>query len=119
MLVNNTNVSLRFGLTLSGDLLVVQEGVQPGNEAAQLNVHPTFYIALFRSIKKGQMVDSAIVIRPVMLQYKDGYTAAEVSAVIENGKTVLQDPVLAYLPLLVHMGYDHANMRLQAHKYCR
>ena len=92
-LLNNTNVPLGLGFTLSGDLLVVQENVQ-GNEAAQFNVHPTYYIALFRSIKKGQMVDSAVVIGPVVLQYKDGYTAAEVSVVIDNGKTVLQDPVL-------------------------
>ena len=93
MLANNTNVSLGLGFTLSGDLLVVQGDVK-GNEAAQFNVHPTYFIALFRSIKKGQMVDSAIVIGPVVLQYKDGYTSAEVSVVIEDGKTVLQDPVL-------------------------
>ena len=96
-LVNNTNVPLGLGFTLSGDLLVVQENVK-GNEAAQFNVHPTYYIALFRSIKKGQMVDSAVVIGPVVLRYKDGYTAAEVSVVIDNGKTVLQDPVLVATP---------------------
>ena len=92
-LVNDTNIPLSLGFTISGDLVVVQEDVK-GNETAQFNVTPIYYIALFKSIKKGQMVDSAIVIGPVVLQYTDGYTAAEVSVVTENGRTVLKDPVL-------------------------
>ena len=97
---NNTNIMLDIGVTLSDDLLLVQENV-PGNATTSFRMPPsTYYISLYNYIEKGQIIDVTsdnprdITLGPVELQYTGTYTKAEVSVVIEDGKEILQNPVL-------------------------
>ena len=91
LLTNATNRSLNVGFALDQSLLAVQE--VHGGETSEYYVHPTYYIAVYRNIKKGSMVDSGVVIGPVQLKFADGYTSYSVEAAIDDGQYVLKDPV--------------------------
>lgn len=89
---NNTTSVLNIGFTLDGDLLVTKN-VQ-GGATANFEVHPTYYIALYHSIKQGQMVDSGVQLGPVELEFKNGFTNAVVEAVNMGGTLTLKPPKL-------------------------
>ena len=100
---NNTNTVLDIGVTLSGDLLLVQENV-PGNCIAFFNVSSTLCISLCNNMEKGQVVpgidvpdsplcfQAELILGKVELQYPDGFTKAEVCAVLDSGRQTLQEP---------------------------
>lgn len=95
---NNTNTVLDIGVTLSGGLVLVQEGV-PGNAMALFNMPSKYYIILYNYTEKGRVVNvrrlsQEVVLGPVELQYTDGYTKAEVSVVLDNGREILKKPKL-------------------------
>jgi hypothetical protein len=91
LLKNATNRKLNVGFTIGGSLVGVQE--VHGGETSEYYVHPTYYVAVYRNIKKGSMVDSGVVIGPVELKFADGYTSYSVEAAIDGGQYVLKDPV--------------------------
>jgi hypothetical protein len=91
LLRNATNRSLNVGFTIDRSLIAVQE--VHGGETSEYYVHPTYYVAVYRNIKKGSMVDSGVVIGPVELKFADGYTSYSVEAAIDGGQYVLKDPV--------------------------
>ena len=84
---NNTTSMLNIGVTLDGDLLFMED-VQ-GGTISNFKVHPTYYVALYHSIKKGQMADAGVSTEPLQVQFKDGCTIAEVEAVTESGRITL------------------------------
>ena len=61
-----------------------------------LNSHETvltYYVATYRSIQQGQLVDSGIQLGPVEVKYENGYTKAEVMATVVAGRYQLLDPI--------------------------
>ena len=90
-LANNTRETLKMGFGIDGSLIVVQDDVRPG-AASEFYVHPTYYVACYRQIKHGQMVDAGVQLDPVELQFKDGYTTYKVEAVDDAGVHRLKTP---------------------------
>ena len=91
LLKNATNKTLNLGFAIDGALIAVQEA--HGGEIIKYYVHPTYYIAVYRNIQEGSMVDSGVVMGPVTLEFADGYTSYEVEAAIDGGKYILKNPV--------------------------
>ena len=91
LLKNETNKTLSLGFAIDRSLVGVQE-VHAG-ETSEYYVHPTYYIAVYRNIQEGSMVDSGVVMGPVTLEFADGYTSYEVEAAIDGGKYILKNPV--------------------------
>ena len=87
---NSTSTVLDMGFTIGGGLVAVQSVA--GGETIIFDVHPTYYVACFRNIRKGQLVDSGIVLTPVKVQYPHGYTKCEVVASNDGGTYGLKDP---------------------------
>lgn len=100
---NNTDRKLDMGFTLSGELVTVQPSVY-GGQTINYEVHPTYYVACYRDIERGQLVDSGLEIGPVEVKYQDGYSKCDVEAAIVDGKYLLKDPV--YKPTFTFSGLD-------------
>ena len=93
---NNTSKMLDLGVTLSGELLLVQEAVPPNTMALFLMSSP-YNIVLTKSVRKGQVMNAPGPLDwlgPVQLQYTDSYTKAEVSVVQNDEGEKLQKPKL-------------------------
>ncbi len=90
---NNTNEPLDMGFTMDGSLISVQN--VDGGATINFEVHPVYYVACYRNIREGQLVDSDIEIGPVEVKYEDGYTKCSVEAAVQAGKQILKDPVFA------------------------
>ena len=88
---NNTNRPLDMGFTIDGSLIAVQNVC--GGETIFFDVHPTYYVACYRSLQRGQLVDSVVALSPVEVKYEDGYTYCEVEAAISNGTYGLKAPI--------------------------
>ena len=91
LLKNATNVKLNLGFTIDNSLVAIEE--VHGGEISEYVVHPTYYVAVYRKIKQGSMVDSGVVIGPVELRFADGYKTYSVEAAIDGGRYFLKDPV--------------------------
>ena len=72
-------VTLSMGFTVSNNIIAVEDNVGGGQETIY-RVHPTYYVACYRSIKLGQLVDAGIVIGPVEVKYEGGARKAKVAA---------------------------------------
>ena len=86
---NNTQspnaTDLSMGFTINSNLVCSQEGVH-ANESVLFDVHPTYYVACYRSIQLGQLVDSDVVLGPVEVKFRDGNTVMNVEAFIDGGE---------------------------------
>ena len=69
---------LTMGFTLSGNILCVERDVG-GLQETIYRVHPTYYVACYRNIVLGQMVDEGVAIGPVEVKY-DGVHQMTVEA---------------------------------------
>lgn len=93
-LYNNSNVSLTLGFTVDKNIICVEDNVPPGPDSGtNYIVHPTYWVALYRDIKLGMLVDAGVEVGPVKVKYEHGYTIAEIECTVENGRVVLHDPV--------------------------
>lgn len=88
-LERNDTCPLDIGFTLDGDLVSMMKGVKRGSRA-YYKVHPSYYVALYASVTKGQMVDSGISIGPVEVVFQGTSTEATVDAVCVDGITSLK-----------------------------
>ncbi len=82
-------MSLDMGFTVGGNIIAVQPKVH-SNENTLFNVHPSYYVALYRNIKLGQLVDSGVSVGPVEVVFKDGNTSIGVKAYMDAGQYKLQ-----------------------------
>jgi hypothetical protein len=60
-----------MGFTLGGNILCAESNVG-GLQETIYRVHPTYFVACYRNIVLGQMVDEGVVIGPVKVKYEDG-----------------------------------------------
>lgn len=85
---NNTKqpnaMNLAMGLMVGDNLAVVQEVVH-ANESVNFDVHPTYYVACYRSIELGDLVDSDVQLGPVKVEFENGETTMKVVAYIDAG----------------------------------
>ena len=91
---NNTSPAkaVTLGFAMAQELVAAERSTRAG-ECVEVSVHPQYYVACYRSIKKGQLVSEGIELGPVTLEFKDGYTKYTVEAIIDAGKITLKDPV--------------------------
>ena len=82
-LVNTTPQKMISGLALSGNLLAVED--LNGGETSNFIVHPTYYVATFRNIKPGMMLDSGAQLTPVKVEFEHGATIMQVAAMVDAG----------------------------------
>lgn len=101
---NSTTHKLDMGFTLGGELITVQN--VSGGQTINYEVHPTYYVACYRDIERGQLVDSGVEIGPVEIKYPNGYSKCDVEAAIVGGKYVLKNPV--YRPTFIQSGRNVA-----------
>lgn len=85
---NNTKspnaMDLDMGFTVAGNIIAIKPKIHPG-EKTLFDVHPTYYVALYRDIKLGQLVDSDVVFGPVTVAFTEGKRTIGVEAYIYNG----------------------------------
>ena len=70
---------LTMGFTLGGNILCIERDVG-GSQETIYRVHPTYYVACYRNIVLGQMVDEGVVIGPVEVKYEGGAKKMTVEA---------------------------------------
>ena len=72
-LQNNTAPAKKvdMGFSLDGDIITAQKDVG-GKQASNYEVHPTYYVALFRNVKVGDLVTSDVTTAPQIIEYKQG-----------------------------------------------
>ena len=86
---NNTKtpnaMDLDMGFTEANNIIAIIPKVGSGYKVV-FDVHPAYYVSLYRNIKLGQLVDSGIVLGPVKVEFKDGgKRSIGVKAYMENG----------------------------------
>lgn len=91
---NSTNSKQDLGLSLSGTLLSMQQGVA-GGVSAQFQITPTYYVGLFTNIKQGAFVTSDAAVGPVTVKFPPGMAVASVNAIVQAGQDMLQGPTFS------------------------
>ena len=91
ILTNGTSpaTAVTMGFTLSNNIVTAEQNVG-GNQSTIFRVHPTYYVAGYRSIKFGQLVDEGVSIPPIEVKYEDGVFEHQVQVVEDAGNTYLQ-----------------------------
>ena len=86
---NNTKnpyaMDLNMGFTIDSKIIASKRDVHP-NEFTLFDVHPQYFVACFRKIELGQLVDSGIALGPLEVQFVDGSTTMTVEALIDGGE---------------------------------
>ena len=90
---NNTNKPLHLGFTIN-DKLIVVERIE-GGETFMYNMPAKYWVACFRhrAMQEGNILDTAVAIGPVQVEFKKGYTCCKVEAAIDGGRHYLKEPV--------------------------
>ena len=85
---NNTSPAkdIDMGFALDGSIIAAQKDVG-GQQQANYQVHPKYYVALFRNVQVGDLVTSDITVAPIAVEYTQGNTHATVTAYINAGNT--------------------------------
>ena len=92
-LKNNTNKPLHLGFTINDKLIVVE--VIEGGETFMYNMPTKYWVACFRhrAMQEGNILDTAVAIGPVQVEFKKGYTCCKVEAAVDGGRHYLKEPV--------------------------
>ena len=78
-----------MGFTLSNNIVTAEQNVG-GNESTIFRVHPTYYVAGYRDVVLGQLVDEGVSIPAIEVSYDAGVFAHTVQVVEDAGNTYLQ-----------------------------
>ena len=87
-LINDTNKQLNLGLAIDGH--VVATNLVGGGEGINFVVSAQYYVACYRGITQGQLVDMGVELGPVEVKFENGITSATVTAATEDFKNVLK-----------------------------
>ena len=90
-LTNATSRELDLGFAVGGNMIAATSA--RGNQTANFIVHPTYYVALYKSVKLGKLVDIGIEVGPVEVKFTDGNTRALVECISQGGKDILKPAV--------------------------
>lgn len=88
-LKNNTSPakSIDMGFALSEKLIAAQPSVG-GQQSSNYQVHPVYWVALFRNVKVGDLVTSNVTVAPIAVEYTQGNTRAKITAFMDSGNTL-------------------------------
>ena len=89
---NDTSQKFDLGFAVDGNLIAVTPSC--GNQWANFNVHPSYYVALYRDIKLGKLIDSGIQVGPVKVEFNSGCRKVLVECTTELGRDVLKQEVI-------------------------
>jgi hypothetical protein len=73
-----------MGFTVSNNIIAVEDGVG-GEQETIYRVHPTYYVACYRNIILGQLIDEGVVIGPVEVKFEGGAKSTKVVALKDAG----------------------------------
>ena len=62
-----------------------------GGESINFVVHAQYYVACYRGMKHGQLVDTGVELGPVEVKFENGITSVTVTAATEDHKYVLKN----------------------------
>ena len=71
--------SVTMGFTVSNNLICAEKDVD-GQMSTIFRVHPSYYVACYRNIVFGQLVDRGISIGPLAVEYTAGVHSLTVQA---------------------------------------
>ena len=89
---NNTSQKFDLGFALDGNLIAVTPSC--GNQWANFIVHPSYYVALYRDVKLGKLIDSSIQVGPVKIEFDSGSRKVLVECVTELGRDILKQEII-------------------------
>ena len=89
---NNTNKTFDLGFSVDGSLITATRST--GNQWANFIAHPVYYVALYKSVKLGNLVDSDLQVGPVRIEFTDGNQRALVECYTENGRDNLRSSII-------------------------
>ena len=89
---NNTSQEFNLGFAVDGNLIAVTPSC--GNQWANFIVHPRYYVALYRDVRLGKLVDMSLQVGPVEIEFKHGNRKALVECVTECGRDVLKASII-------------------------
>jgi hypothetical protein len=91
VIINNKSGQLAdLGIGMDGDVALVQAGVYAG-AGANFEVEPTYWVAMYKDIVKGEVISGAQVAGPIKVKFLNGATSITYRAWLEG-------PVLRFAP---------------------
>ncbi len=90
VITNRSGKLANLAIGMDGDIALVQPNVYGGN-AAQFTVTPTYYVALFKDIVKGQIISGNQVHGPLQVVFRGGATTVTYRASIDGANFVFEE----------------------------
>lgn len=90
LIKNQSTLLANLAIGMDGDLALVQ-GKVPSGADAQFMVAPTYWVALFNNLQKGEVISGNTVIGPLKVTFPSGKTALNYRAYIDGEKIVFTD----------------------------
>lgn len=85
VVINNKSGELAdLGIGMDGDVALVQPGVYSG-AGANFEVEPTYWVAMYKDIVKGEVISGAQVAGPIKVKFLNGATSITYRAWTEGG----------------------------------
>ena len=93
-LCNNTFLPLDLGFTVGGNLTAATRS--NGSQCVSFTPHPIYYVALYKSVQLGHLVDSnlQVISGPVRIEFNSGNQRALVECYTENGRVNLRSSLI-------------------------
>ena len=95
VLKNNTSNPVKpvtMGFTVSNNLICAEQDVG-GKQSTIFRVHPSYYVACYRNIQLGQLVDEGVTIGPLPVEYTGGVHKHTVQAYKDPSGNYFLKPV--------------------------
>lgn len=91
VIIDNQSGSLAdLAIGMDGDFALVQKGVYSGN-SAQFEVTPTYWVALFKDVVKGEVISGGQVHGPLQAKFSSGVTKITYKAYIDGNTFIFED----------------------------
>ncbi len=75
---------------MDGDIALIQKAVYSGNNA-QFEVAPTYWVALFKDVQRGEVISGNQVHGPLQARFPAGVTTLTYKAYIDGKQFVFED----------------------------
>lgn len=91
LLILNESLKLaNLGIGMDGDISLVKKSVYSGN-SAQFTVKPTYYVALFKDLTKGEVISGNQIHGPLKIVFDGGQETKDYVAKIEGQTFVFEE----------------------------
>ena len=86
---NKSGLMANLAIGMDGDISMVKSGVYSGN-SAQFIVEPTYWVALFKDLEKGEVISGNQIHGPIQVKFLGGATQLTFRAKIEGETFVFE-----------------------------